>query len=556
MQQEVEALWRSAQDRIVQARDASRRASSPPDQPCSAEVARSDSETGEQLPTLLTAPPDGHGAVDCYGTAFDEMDATSTAALREDTGQSQQSREERGSSSEGHIQGSATCQDGQHEPREPLVHSHRGTSRRFTAFTASPVPVRGLQRRSLAGRGSPRTVLDDTRRLTASECAQDTGGARQRSAVPLFNSHHEQAAALARGTAAGLDTDGADDAQPRLVYRGPCRKRFSLCRTQPAAPPQTQNILVLANQSSGDTDNLAALSDTIPSAGSGGLSGQSGDICATESPGTACSSTACSRGLASDHSTAEPPDRGHDSTHALPKPVRLTDSALRQKRAVLFGRCLLQELEDVARAVDGAITSVTRLRAWCMHGGARPRDLERLLCALRQGAVPAGWTAGDGVREGVRVCGIGQGPWLRARTVAAWLEGLKQRILGLHGYVERDWSTATWVTEYHDLAWPDAMLAAAERVFAAGNQYVLGQVETRVCVGPCEEPMPQDEVHFLLPPPGTRSASLEWLSSYVCGTISGIVLGQVRAPARCAWGDVCRSRQIVQDAAFLGLMRG
>eukprot|EP00892_Ulva_mutabilis_P005205 jgi/Ulvmu1/3056/UM015_0096.1 len=502
VQQEVDVLWRAARGRLLHAHAEPRQASTPADTPRSAGCLDSDSDAGGQLPTLLTTRTEGEGS----GGGADCMLARPSSTPRQGDEPKHSSIDESSATGNESTPRALPAPDDDRQsssPDQEAAQVRRGTFRRFTAFAASPAPVRGLQRRSHVGPANkpvPGIQADGPRRHTAALCAAGTGTDGQAALLP-DNGAAVTATAAAVVASGSLRAPGAEPEQGGLAYRGPRRKRFTLRTTAPAASAPTQNMLVLSIPPGSEAELHATSSASVPGSGSGGLSGQSGDVGVTDSE----ASTDCggARG------PAEPLDTRAHASASCHRPPKLRESAVLRKRYELLGRCLLQELQNAGQALSAAITAVTRLEAGCRSRGCLPHDMERLISALRCGAVPAGWAASGTGPQLPSVCAVGQGPWLRARAVAGWLEEVRARVQRLRALIECDWNTGIWASEFHGLVWPHALVAASERVFAAANQYLLEQVETHVSVDCDDARLAGDEVHFMLTPWGCGLAAAD-----------------------------------------------
>lgn len=510
IQHQIDALYRRAQRRLAQALDEPSEASTPSRgmraTGCSCAPLGPGSDAASQLPTLLNAPlPPRCTSSDSHSAAGEGPDGTHTQ---------QSACGEAECPSDGGLQGEQPAEKVVDVAASADMHlspPRTGTFRRFSALTATPGHARSLLRRSFAAAGDGeqgqgvRFRPSDTCRNTVAACGVGVSQQLGRAAASRSVEHPglEETNTLepsAAGRLPGWPRVPGYERPGRysVTDKAPRRKRITLRSTASAtaAPSQPQNILVLGSTAASEAGALTDRSQTL----SGGISTQK----SMQSVGGASSKFEIGGGgslESADPSEAERLSSG--SRNTWQKPPRLREHATNRKRAVLLGQCLLQEVVCIGQAVSGALASAARLQARCAREGTPAVEVGRFLSTLSNDNMPAGWTAGRD-RGGGQHCVFG--PWLQACTVAGWLERVRHQVHRLQGLVDSDWGTVCWAAILQDLAWPGALVAASERLFAASNQYVLAQVGTLASVGVCQKHRGLEGVYFQLPPAGACPA--------------------------------------------------
>lgn len=505
---QVDVLWRSAQQRLGQAQDTATEVSTPTDGVRTPHGGDPLLGADSQLPTLLNVPltPQSSSS-NSHPFVADGMAAT--AGLPDGVPAAQSSSEAGMHPSDASLKSSPRADESTEQGAasiEQRAHPRGGTIRRLTAFAASPSDTSGLHRRSLAARtaGLGRQGPGLMSRRTVAGVLH--GGVRQGHSGAEARGL-EQAASVLEAAAAtlGMPDTPVPPSRGNPGHQSPSdkalrRRRFQLKSTAPGLPVQPQNLLILTSS--------AGSEPRLPAADSQSFSGELATEESTQSAGALSSETdAGAAGSTADVGEMEARQQGPDTAETWYKPPRLRAVALQNKRAVLLGQCLLQEVACVGQAVSAALSSVATLRACCAQGARLPADVQIQLNSLWQDTIPACWV-GRGRSRGTPLCSLEHMPWLRSRAVAGWLERVRVRVQCLQALVDSDWRTAPWAAAYADIEWPGALVAASERLFAATNQYVLAQVGSLAFVGASPEQLALGEAHFVLPPSGVWPPSI------------------------------------------------
>lgn len=503
IRRQVDALWRSAQQRLAQAQDAATEASTPSGGVRTPDGSDALLGADSQLPTLLNVPftPQSSGC-DTHQFVADGI-AVSTG-LSDGLPAVQSSIEAGMYPSDVSLKSGWGAEESAEEARtgaEPLAPPRVGTCRRFTAFAASPSDTRGLQRRTLAAstgglRGQGRGHTSRHTVAAVSQGGISLGHGRAAARSPGEEDSVLEAAATPGMPDAPVSPSRASPGQDRPSDKVLRRKQFKLRCTAPGLPAQPQNLLILAS--------TAGSEPSLPAARSHSSCGELASEESTQSAGAAGSGTEPgAAGSMENVGEAEAGQHGPDAADTWHKPPRLREHTLRNKHALLLGQCLLQEVACAGQAVSSALSSVATLRACCAQGAPLPAEVETRLRSLWNSTAPARGT-GHGGGRGTPKCRLELMPWLQARAVAGWVERVRNRVKCLQALVDGDWRTASWAAVYPDIAWPEALVAASERMFAATNQYVLAQVGSLAFVDASPEQLAQGEAHFVLPPSGVR----------------------------------------------------